>query len=158
MILATEAGEHRHIIDATNRIERRKHRRIEVIGAADGILAGPRYTKWVQILDISRGGLSFCYAATHKLMNGSFEVDILSDQPGLELDKLKIEVVSDVQIGRELFLGFIPIRRCGAKFTDLTAVQIHQLAGFLEKFDLSDTSQDILPMFPEAGRQVGGWV
>ena len=153
MILATEADERRQMIKAVDRIERRKHARIEVIGAADGILAGPRHTKWVQIIDISRGGLSFCYAATHRLGKGLFEVDILSDHPGLGLDKFRIEVVSDVQIGRELFLGFIPIRRCGAEFKELTPEQTHQLTCFLKNRDVSDTSQNILPIFAEAGRQ-----
>ena len=152
MILSTELNDGPRIIDVSDRIERRNCKRIQVLGATDGVLIGSHLNKWVQIVNISKGGLAFCYVASQGLLKGSFELDILSDHIGLSLEKLIIEVTSDIQIGRELFLGFIPVRRCGARFTDLTVDQIRELDYFMGESGLCTTKPNIGPVFyDEAG-------
>jgi len=131
MPLASESTENGHIVAVAGPDERRISGRLSVLGSADAVLVAPDLSKWVQIVDISRGGLAFCYVATKKLLKGTFELDILSENIGLSLEKLKVQIVSDIPIGKELFLGFIPIRRCGAKFTDLTVDQIRELEYFM---------------------------
>jgi len=157
MLLAAQTKEDGHTVSAEDRIEKREHERIQVLGAADAVLTGHGFTKWVQIMDVSKGGLAFCYVATSRLMNGSFELEILSDRVGLCLENLKIEVVSDLQVGHELFLGFIPIRRCGAKFMELTTYQTHQLESFLKNSGLNDHSQRALPSLSDEGGFPEGW-
>jgi hypothetical protein len=157
MLLAAQIKEDGHTSSAGDRIEKRRHERIQIMRAEDAILTENGFTKWVQIMDVSKGGLAFCYVATSRLMNGSFELEILSDRDGLCLENLKIEVVSDLQIGHELFLGFIPIRRCGAKFMELTTYQTHELESFLKNSGLNDYSQRALPSLFDEGAFAEGW-
>jgi hypothetical protein len=77
---------------------------------------------------------------------------MLSENIGLSLEKLKVQILSDVPIGKELFLGFIPIRRCGAKFTDLTVDQIRELEYFMRANGSGLHGQNSLTTFPGEGR------
>lgn len=57
--------------------ERRKHKRFHVQDGAFAVLR-PHYAELLgQIIDISRGGVSFRYIASEELSNGSFKLDIL---------------------------------------------------------------------------------
>ena len=152
MLMATESTEDGHIVGVAGPDERRISGRLSVLGSADAVLVAPDFSKWVQIVDISKGGLAFCYVATKKLLNGSFELDILSENIGLSLENLRVKIVSDIPIGKELFLGFIPIRRCGAKFTDLTVDQIRELEYFMRANGSGLPEQNSLTMFSGEGR------
>ena len=157
MVLAAQIKEDGHTGSAGDRIEKRRHERIQIMRAADAVLSENGFTKWVQIMDVSKGGLAFCYVATSRLMNGSFELEILSDHAGCCLENLGIEVVSDLQIGHELFLGYIPIRRCGAKFIELTTYQTHQMESFLKNSGPNDYSQRALPSLFDESAFAEGW-
>jgi hypothetical protein len=119
--------------EETKEVERRKHERISVAGRADAVLFGPDFTKGVQIVDVSKGGLSFRYVNGQKPLNGPLELDILWDHIDVFLLKLKIRAVSDFQVANEFLLGVIPIRRCGVQFVDLTPDQISQLEHVVKK-------------------------
>jgi hypothetical protein len=157
MLTATLPGQDGHPLSMANQVERRQDERIQVLGTTDGVLVGSHLSKWVQLMDISKGGLSFCYVATQRLKGGLFELDILSEQVGLSLDRLGIEVVSDMQVGKELFLGFIPIRRCGAQFTELSTQQSRQLGHFIHNIGSVKSQQNIMSMFSDTGATVRGW-
>ena len=118
--------------DRTMPVERRQHKRIQIKSQADAVLLGPTFTKGVQIIDISKGGLAFRYVHGQKPSNGLFELDILWDHIDLNLIKLKVKTISDYQIPNEFLLDVIPLRRCGAQFAELTKDQISQLKNFIE--------------------------
>ena len=118
--------------DRTMPVERRQHKRIQIKSQADAVLLGPTFTKGVQIIDISKGGLAFRYVHGQKPSNGLFEIDILWDHIDLNLIKLKVKTISDYQIPDEFLLDVIPLRRCGAQFAELTKDQISQLENFIE--------------------------
>lgn len=118
--------------DRTMPVERRQHKRIQIKSQADAVLLGPTFTKGVQIIDISKGGLAFRYVHGQKPSNGLFELDILWDHIDLNLIKLKVKTISDYQIPDEFLLDVIPLRRCGAQFAELTKDQISQLENFIE--------------------------
>jgi hypothetical protein len=118
--------------DRTMPVERRQHKRIQIKSQADAVLLGPTFTKGVQIIDISKGGLAFRYVHGQKPSNGLFELDILWDHIDLNLIKLKVKTISDYQIPNEFLLDVIPLRRCGAQFAELTKDQISQLENFIE--------------------------
>ena len=118
---------------ATQDVERRKFERIPMNGRTDAVLFGPEFTKGVQIVDVSKGGLAFRYVNGQKSLNGPLELDILWDHLEVFILKLKIKTVSDIQVANEFLLGIIPIRRCGVEFVDLTPDQISQLNGLVEK-------------------------
>ncbi len=118
--------------ERTMPVERRQHKRIQIKSQADAVLFGPTFTKGVQIIDISKGGLAFRYVHGQKPSNGLFEIDILWDHIDLNLIKLKVKTISDYQIPNEFLLDVIPLRRCGAQFAELTKDQISQLENFIE--------------------------
>ncbi len=118
--------------ERTMPVERRQHKRIQIKSQADAVLLGPTFTKGVQIIDISKGGLAFRYVHGQKPSNGLFEIDILWDHIDLNLIKLKVRTISDYQIPNEFLLDVIPLRRCGAQFAELTKDQISQLENFIE--------------------------
>ena len=115
--------------------ERRKFDRISTAGRTDAVLFGPDFTKGVQVVDISKGGLSFRYVNGRRPLNGPLELDILWDHLDVFLLKLRIKTVSDFQIANEFLLGVIPIRRCGVEFVDLSPNQASRLDELITKFD-----------------------
>jgi hypothetical protein len=116
----------------TQIFERRKHPRVPIKGRGDAMVFGPELAKGIQILDLSRGGVAFRYVAGYEQLVEPLELDILWNHLGVFLLKLKLRVVSDVQVPNEYLLGVIPVRRCGAEFVDLTEDQAAQLNHFIE--------------------------
>lgn len=125
--------------DRTMPVERRQHKRIQIKSQADAVLFGPTFTKGVQIIDISKGGLAFRYVHGQKPSNGLFELDILWDHIDFNLIKLKVKTISDYQIPNEFLLDVIPLRRCGAQFAELTKDQISQLENFIENDSIGES-------------------
>ena len=120
--------------DRTMPVERRQHKRIQIKSQADAVLFGPTFTKGVQIIDISKGGLAFRYVHGQKPSNGLFELDILWDHIDFNLIKLKLRTISDYHIPNGFLLGVIPVRRCSAQFVELTKDQVFQLEDFIENY------------------------
>ena len=117
---------------SSEQVERRKHTRVSVEGRADAVLFGKDFTKGVQILDISPGGLSFRYVNGQAPLDGPLEIDIIWDHANVFLLNLQVETTSDVEVANEFLLGVIPIRRCGGVFCNLTTKQIDQLTTFVD--------------------------
>jgi hypothetical protein len=126
-------GDEVDMTKATQESERRKCDRIPVGGRADAVLFGSDFTKGVQIVDVSSGGLSFRYVNGQNPVDGPLELDILWDHLDVFLLNLKIKAVSDIQVANEFLLGVIPIRRCGVEFLGLTQDQTSQLQNLMEK-------------------------
>ena len=111
--------------------ERRKYKRFHVQNGAHAVL-GTHYAELLgQIIDISRGGVSFRYVAGEKPSSGSFELDI--SLANFYLRKVPFKNISDFQIANEFFLGSIPIRRRGVQFGELTPNRISQLEYFIQR-------------------------
>ena len=112
-------------------VERRKHKRFHVQDGAHAVL-GTHYAELLgQIIDISRGGVSFRYVAGEKPSSGSFELDI--SLANFYLRKVPFKNISDFEISNEFFLGSIPIRRRGIHFGELTHNQMSKLEYFIHK-------------------------
>jgi len=124
--------------DVRQGIERRRHGRLAVRSRGDAMLFGPNFSKGVQVVDLSMGGVAFRYVAGYEQLEEPLEMDILWDHLGVFLLRLKIRIVSDFHIPSEYLLGVIPIRRCSAHFVDLMQDQISQLAYFIENYSMSD--------------------
>lgn len=119
-------------------VQRRRHRRVAIQSRGDAMLFGPNFSKGVQVVELSMGGIAFRYVAGYERLVEPLEMDILWDHLGVFLLKLKIKIVSDFQIPSEYILGVIPVRRCSAQFMELTRDQTSQLAYFIENHSMSD--------------------
>ena len=115
-------------------MERREHKRFEVRSGAFAVLSTPesRFTKRVgQIIDISMGGLAFCYIATEEPSNGESELKIITTNNGFHLDRLPSRTVSDFETPDESPFTSISMRRSGLQFGRLTEEQISMLEHFI---------------------------
>jgi hypothetical protein len=125
-------------------IDRRRNRRVPVEDSGDAMLFGPEFTKGIQIVDISKGGVGFRYVAGHQNLSEpqELELDVLWNHIGVFLLELKVKIVSDSEIPNEYLLDIVPIRRCSGEFVDLTEDQISQLNFLVESNGVNDLQTD----------------
>jgi c-di-GMP-binding flagellar brake protein YcgR len=111
-------------------VERRKHRRIQIkSGAFVGV--GPHFDQVGPLIDISMGGLSFCYMARQKQPNG-LSLDIFLTDRDFYLSYLPFKAISDF---RTLATN---TRRCSVQFGDLTQSQISHLESFIQNHNIGE--------------------
>lgn len=106
--------------------ERRRHRRYK---ATAGVFAVN--SKFGQIIDISRGGLSFRYVERRGWPKELFEMGVLYGDDDFCLDSLAIRTISDCVVANGLSSSSTIIRRCGVEFATLTPKQLRDLEYFI---------------------------
>ncbi len=116
-------------------VERRKHKRIRVkSGAFVGV--GPHFNQVGPLVDISTGGLAFCYMARKKQPNG-LSLDIFLTDGDFYLSYVPFKAVFDSEISNNI-AGYTPIRRCRVQFGDLTEIQLSHLEHLIENHTTSE--------------------
>ena len=111
--------------------ERRKHKRYQAQEGAFAVVR-PEFTKLGQIIDISHGGLAFRYCVTGPKANEALELDIFLTGDGFYLEKIPFETVTDRRMSKKFSHAYLPTRRCGVRFGELTRIQIAQLEYFIQ--------------------------
>jgi len=113
--------------------KRRKDKRHQV---HEGVLVvvDPHSEKKDKIIDISLGGLAFCYDDERKRLDEKFEVDIYVDNE-LYIKKLNVQLVSDAEIGEVPFES-VNVRRLSGQFMWLTPVQKSDLNSLFRKYGI----------------------
>ena len=94
----------------------------------------PSSKKVGQIVDISRGGLSFRYPDTGEEQIESFELDIFLVGDDFYLDKIPFKTVSERDMEIELPDQSLTMKQCGVKFDELTLEQIERLDLLIQKY------------------------
>ena len=107
-------------------VERRKHRRFRSKEGTYAVLSGP-VSKMGQILDISRGGLSFRYIDIGDRPRETCVLDILMEDNTFRLENVGFRVISDLNASKDFPFSTIPMRRCGGELTGLSDGQIDEL-------------------------------
>jgi hypothetical protein len=118
--------------------EGRQHRRFTVHNGGFAALCNA-FTALGQIIDISRGGLSFRYVAREARTYGSAELRILMTDGSFCFEKVPFKTIWDSAMPREFSFGDITLRHCGVQFGDLTHRQKVDLEHFIRSYTLSDT-------------------
>ena len=91
------------------------------------------------IVDISMGGVSFCYVARGEPRYKPSQLDILMTDGSLHLDGAPLETFSwDFEMEREGSVGFTT-RQCGVKFGTLTDSQKWALRHFIRFHTTADS-------------------
>ncbi len=111
--------------------ERRKYKRYRTKEGAYAILSGP-VSKMGQILDISRGGLSFRYIDIGDRPRETCVLDILKEDNIFRLENVGFKVISDLDASKDFPFSTIPMRRCGGKLTGLSEAQMNDLEYLIE--------------------------
>jgi hypothetical protein len=112
--------------------ERREHKRFRVQYDSFAVL-GPHSSRIGQIINISRGGLSFSYIAGEEQGNRAYELGILLAEHSLHLTKIPIETIWD-QEAEQLPFSSLRMRLCGLQFGELRRNQVSQLEYFIENY------------------------
>jgi hypothetical protein len=131
-------------------IERRQHDRFKVEDGTLAAFAGPPVTLG-PIVDISMGGLAFCYTSKAPALKKPARLDILSGQSLSLLYGLPCETVYDIEIGSEMSQGPLSERRRGVRFGELTPGQRLQLQSFIENY----AQNKITAEYPESSTGTG---
>ena len=85
-----------------------------------------------QILDISRGGLSFKYIADDHLPPGPHFLDIFLTGREFHTKSVPVITISDVEIDADIPYTSLTLRRRGLQFMELTPNHVNQLEVFLQ--------------------------
>lgn len=110
--------------------ERRKHRRFKVQLGAYAAL-GHRFSPIGQIMDISKGGLSFCYVASEERTNESTTLNILLTDRSFCMEKVPFMTTWDFPVPRDFSFGPVTLRHCGMRFGKVTRSQKLDLEYFI---------------------------
>ncbi len=118
------------------RILARKRRKDERFKIHDGVIVvvDPNSEKKDKIIDISLGGLAFSYKNRGEEFDEEFEVDIYVDNE-IYLKKLKVKLISDIEIGEVPFES-ANVRRLSGQFMWLTPVQKSDLNSLFKKYGI----------------------
>ncbi len=122
--------------NGTDFIERRKHKRLKAKERAFAVLKS-NSAKLGQIINISKGGLTFRYIPNGKKSNGSFEVDIFIAGNDFHLKKVPTRIVLDCDISNKVSFSSLPMRQLSMQFGEMMPEQKSKLAFFLENHTLS---------------------
>lgn len=113
--------------------ERRRHKRFRSKEGSYAVLSGP-VSKMGQILDISRGGLSFRYIDIGDRPKETCVLDILSEGNTFRLKNVGFRVISDLDASKDFPFSTIPMRRSGGELTGLSDGQIYDLEYLIENY------------------------
>jgi len=85
-----------------------------------------------QILDISMGGLAFCYLEDGERSEEIFDLNIFLTEHRFFLGKLRVKIISDFEMQNEDPYSLIRMRRRGVQFRNLTSEQKSDLRSFIQ--------------------------
>ena len=94
--------------------------------------------KMGQIIDISRGGLSFGYIYDEANLNEVFELAITYAEKGFYSNMMKFETVSDTKTANGDRFDALKIRRQGLKFKELTLRQNSLLDHAIQNYTVGE--------------------
>ncbi len=114
----------------------RKHRKDKRHQVHEGVLVvvDPHSEKKDEIIDISLGGLAFCYNNERNRPDEIFEIDIYIDNE-LYLKKLKVKLISETEIGEVPFES-ANVRRLSGQFMWWEPLQKADLDSLLKKYGI----------------------
>ena len=113
-------------------MERRRKKRFP---AKDGCLVtlGNDPIKPWQILDISEEGLAFRYIGGADEPKALSELDILTCDTSLRIERVPFKLVSDLKMSDPVPQRY-PLNRCSVQFGSLTPEQMNRLASLLRDY------------------------
>lgn len=89
--------------------------------------------EYLELADVSRGGIAFFYSGAESLFPDRFEVELYDDRD-FQLGKITIKKISD-EVFSELPNEDIVIRRLRGRFIRITVVQEYDLKKYLDKIE-----------------------
>lgn len=113
----------------TEQYERRAFKRFPVREGAFAVIN--EGGKLGQIVDISRGGLSFKYIYRVNKKEDRSILDIFTAGGGFRSRNIPFKTVSDAYVDEQIQFSSVKMRRCGIQFQKLNLGQISQIDDFI---------------------------
>jgi len=117
---------------------KRKHRRFQAKELLFVKFSSEQDESIGQLLDISRGGLSFRYFTTEEKLPNYADLGIFSSDGEFNIEKIPIKIISDIET-EKTSSGKQTLRRYGLQFDTLTPDQTSQLDYFLQNYTIGET-------------------
>jgi hypothetical protein len=124
------------MIDTTELVERRRHKRFRIRNGAFVIL-DPSDTGAGRLIDISVNGLTFDYVASQEPPIEETELQISLTYSGFRLYGVPCKAIWNL-VTYEIPTTSLHTRRCGVQFGDLTPQQASQLEYFIQNHAIHD--------------------
>ncbi len=121
--------------------ERRKHKRYQARPDAYAVFS-EKARHAARIIDISKGGLSFCYANGEPWLEEAAELDIFLGDDEFSLNRIPFETVADYMLPIASSTGHTMVSQRCVRFGKLTPKQIYQLSYFIEASNKADEDTD----------------
>ncbi len=122
--------------------DRREYKRLKAHEGTYAVLKPhANSSKLGNIIDISKGGLSFHFIDTNKVFSHFSELDIYISGSGLMVSQLPFEITSEITLSKDIPFYSVITRRFGVKFGAISEKAKSQLDHFLH----NHTIFDILP-------------
>jgi hypothetical protein len=116
--------------------EQRAHERFHVKEGVFAVIKKDSDSKMTvgQIIDISRGGMSFKYLADSEPMDGMNKLDIYFTGHGAQLKDIPFKVVTDFMLDSPFPLSSVFMRRGCLQFRDMSNDHLNRFIEFIGKF------------------------
>lgn len=125
------------------KFDRREYKRLKVCEGTYAVLKPhANSSKLGNIVDISKGGLSFNFIDSQKLFSDFSELDIYVSGSGLMVSHLPVEITSEITLNKDIPFYSVITRRFGVKFSAISDKTRSQLDHFLHNHTLIDIPPD----------------
>ena len=116
--------------------DRRKNRRFKIKSVTYTVFKTMSDEDMGELIDISKGGLSFRYYISSKKVKDPYELNIISADDSFQLNNVPIKEISNITKSDKSHLKSIVQGRFGFQFMDLTPYQISELDYFMKNYTL----------------------
>ncbi len=125
------------------KFNRRKHKRYKVRDGAFAVLRSQSNSSQLgNIVDISKGGLSFHFLDTKTMPNEFSELDIFISGGGFLVSDVPVEIISQIPVEKEIPFFSVTTRRFCIKFGKLTDKIRSQLNCLIQDYSITDILPD----------------
>ena len=124
------------MVKVENTTERREHERLQ-LHPGDFATLSPQPRVAGQILNISKGGLSFRYIARRDHLRDASHLNILMANGSFAIRNITFKPVWDHAVPDHFSSGLTSMRHCAVKFGDLTDAQRSDLNIFFQNHTAS---------------------
>jgi hypothetical protein len=115
--------------------DRRAYARAKINDGGYALLRDSQTHRLGQILDMSRGGLAFCYLPDNEEeIQGSVSLTLFFSGNGFFMENIPVRVVYEDRIPAKVLVGSLSMRKCAIEFTGLDEHQRLGIEEFLDKY------------------------
>ncbi len=103
-------------------VERRRHKRVQVANEAFFVVS-PHCAGLGEVVDISKGGIAFCYVADTEWSGELFERGVLFGDNDFFLEDVPLKTISDSVVENGAIAGARKVRQRAVQFGELSERQ-----------------------------------